>query len=428
MDKLNQLKDSVHLIEMSGVSYIYATYANRMFQLSSDETTLIRDILNGNLKLNNLSELNSNEEAEFLKDLFDMCLIESDPSDTTELNSLVLLISEACNFACTYCYGAYGSKVRKMSFETAAHAIDLALELGIRDIVFFGGEPLTNFQVIKECVEYIEQSDYDSVELRMTTNASLVTEEIADYLSKHNFLVSVSMDGDEDSHNTTRVFHNGKPTYSDVVKGIELLKKYEVLTLIEVTYSSRHTNLKKQLESALQLFPIVSCACVDGKKGCRHSRDVITGERFNEFYNTLLDIEKAIGDNGVIIGAHELYEKICDGNPLVLPKCLCSDIGTRMIVSPDGKIAPCPEMTDTLEYIICNVNDGCSAGEFLELRNIVLNRLSSSHLVKKWYTPLCETCIQHVDNIDGKFVYQDQDSFESCIDSLLLRFLKENYE
>lgn len=428
MDRLHQLKNSVHLIEVDGVSYVYATHANRLFQLNNDESIILKKLLNDVLQSEECSALNIDSQLVFLHDLYNTSVIEIDSSSTPKLNSLVLLISEACNFACTYCYGAYGAKYKKMSFDTAVHAIDLSLKLGIRDIVFFGGEPLTNFPVIKQAVEYIEQSGYDSIELRMTTNASLVTEEIAAFLHEHNFQVSVSMDGDETSHNTTRLYHSGKPTYLDVLNGINLLKKYGVLTLLEVTYSKRHSDLKKQLESALEIFPIVSCACVDGKKGCKHSEDVITGNRFEEFYITLLDMEDQLNEGESIIGAHELYEKICNGEPLVLPKCLCSDIGTRLIVDPDGQVVPCPEMTDKPEYTICNVNSISSVKDFMYMRNKVLDRLSSDLLEKKWYTPLCETCIQHVNQIDGRFVYQDEDSFESCINSLLTRFIKEHYE
>ncbi|MCQ2790248.1 MAG: radical SAM protein, partial [bacterium] len=297
MFKVDQLKNSVHVFNSNGVSYIYATYANRIFSLSKKEAKLLNKIFDNNFQ--DFSKLNS-QDTKFLNDLFKLCVVKKNISNFPNLNSLVLLISESCNFACTYCYGSYGTKTRKMCFETAMNAIDLALKLGIRDIVFFGGEPLTNFEVIKKAVDYIEKKDLDSVELRITTNGSLVTEEIAKYFYDHHFLVSVSMDGDEDSHNSTRVFPNGKPTYSSVIKGIELLKKYKVLTLLEITYSKRHTNLKKQIKTALELFPVVSCACVDGKKGCRHDNDVITGNLYASFYSTLLDIEREVGNDKTV--------------------------------------------------------------------------------------------------------------------------------
>ncbi len=422
-----QLRDCVHLLEVDGECYVFATCANRIFRLTSREAVVVKGLVDGNVVSKDITSFISQEETELLEELYQACVIEIPTEDYMGLSSLVLLVSEACNFDCTYCYGSYGKRNRKMTAETAINAIDLALELGIRDIVFFGGEPLTNFTVIKQAVEYIERIKCEVVDLRITTNASLVTDDIAAFLQKHHFQVSVSMDGDQFSHDLTRVYHDHSSTYADVIQGINLLKQNNVLTLLEVTYSARHVDLRRQLCAAFDLFPVVSCACVDGSQGSSQSADTISGSRFQEFYHTLLDIEDNLKRNEVLIGARELYDRICNGEPIGKPRYLCSDIGTRLIVSPDGQVVPCPEMTNSTEYIIGNVNTVDSSSQFLELRAQVLERLSLKRLEQKWFTGLCETCIQHVKKEAGQFKYQDEDSFQSCIDSLLERFVREHY-
>lgn len=426
-EKLLQLRDCIHLLETDGNCYVFATRANRIFQLTPEETVTLKLLLDSDAVSLDTASFLSQGETEYLEGLYQACAVETPSGEEPELRSLVLLVSEACNFACTYCYGSYGERTRKMSIETAIHAIDLALELGIRDIVFFGGEPLTNFPVIQQAVEHIEKSGYEAVDLRMTTNASLVTDEIAAFLHEHHFQVSVSMDGDQLSHDLTRVYHDQRSTYADVVRGIDRLKQSGVLTLLEVTYSARHPDLGKQLRAALDLYPVVSCACVDGGQDSNQSADVISGSRFQDFYHTLLDTQRNLKEDELLIGARELYDRICDGEPLVTPKYLCSDIGTRLIVAPDGEAVPCPEMTDRPEYTICNVNTVGSPLHFLELRAQVLERLSSNRLEQKWFTGLCETCIQHVKEREGQFQYQDENSFQSCVDSLLVRFLREHH-
>lgn len=424
-EKLLQLRNYVHLLEIDGNCYVFATRANRIFQLAPEEIGALKLLLADDAASLDTASFLTQGEMELLEKLYQACVIEPPPGQEPELSSLVLLVSEACNFACTYCYGSYGVHTKKMSIETAVHAIDLAWKLGIRDVVFFGGEPLTNFPVIQQAVEHIEKSGYNAITLRMTTNGSLVTDDIAEFLREHRFQVSVSMDGDQLSHDLTRIYHDQSSTYANVIQGINRLKKYNVLSLLEVTYSARHPDLGKQLRAALDLFPVVSCACVDGGQESSQSADVISGDRFRDFYHVLLDTEHNLGENELLIGARELYDRICNGEPLVMPKYLCSDIGTRLIVSADGQAVPCPEMTSRSEYTICNMNTVSSPLQFLELRTQVLERLSSKRLEQKWFTGLCETCIQHVKEKDGRFIYQDEDSFQSCVDSLLARFLRE---
>lgn len=421
-ENLAKLRTCVHLIEVDSVYYLFATQANRLFRLSSSEVLTVKALLSEDVSLS----VSNNQD--FLEKLYHECVLETVYGSEPILNSLVLLVSEACNFACTYCYGSYGRRCGKMNTDIAIKAIDLARELGIRDVVFFGGEPLTNLAVVKEAVEYIERTWDGEYSLRMTTNGSLITEEIASYLQDHHFQVSVSMDGDKASQDLTRVYQNNESTYQDVLQGIHLLIQHKVLSLLEITYSDRHLDLCNQLRTALEIFPIVSCACVDGNPDSEMNPDIVSGEKMISYYNTLLDVDKELDGEKQLLGARELFDRICNNDPFVTPKYLCSDIGTRLIVASDGRVAPCPEMIDRKEYTICNIADINSAARFMELRSNVLSKLSSNRLNRKWFTGLCETCIQHVREEDSRFEYINANTFHSCMEVLLSRFIKEQNE
>lgn len=425
-EKLVKLHECARLLEVNGKFYVVATYANRIFQLTAHEADVLKSFLVAGAMSSDMAPRVSQVENEWIEELCKECIVKPPLAEEPKLSTLILLVSESCNFACTYCYGEYGSHTKRMETSTAIRSVDLALKLGIRDIVFFGGEPLTNFSVIQQTVNHIEHGGYQAVSLRMTTNGSLVTDEIAEFLARHHFQVSVSMDGNQQAQDLTRVYHDSSSTYADVVRGIELLKKHGILTLLEVTYSARHSNLKKQLRAALDLFPVVSCACVDGDSQGNHSTDIISGDRYLEFYHTMLDMQEELKAGEQLIGARELYDRICDGNPLHMSKYLCTGIGTRLIVCPDGQAVPCPEMTRHPEYMICNMNTVGSLSNFYELRKKVLDRLSSRNIEEQWFTGLCETCIQHVSRESGKFRYKDEGTFQRCIDSLYKRFLREN--
>ena len=427
-DFLSDLNKYIHLFNSKNGWYLFANYKNRLWSLSQDEATILSYVLSGNL-VNKLDKICTDESKvySFLKELYQNVHVDENElySNEDQLSSMILLVTESCNFACTYCYGAYGEKKGVMTLDTAKHAVDLAFKLGIKDIVFFGGEPLLNFELIKEVTSYIESMHERDVKLRITTNGSLITEEIAQFFAVHNFEVSVSMDGDENSHNITRVLNGGGNTYQQVKRGIEILKSYNLLDLIEVTYSSRHNIcMTAQLESALDLCPNVTCACVDGKPNCKHENDVIRGKRLLEFDNQILDFNEEHNRN-VIIGVQELYDKIANGDMLRLPQCLCSDIATRLIITSQGNIVPCPEMTDIAEYIIGNVNL-IDLAMFKQNRDIVLSKLSSKLIEREWFSGLCETCIQHVTEQNGRFFYNDMKSFSECIEGLLIRLADKN--
>lgn len=92
-------------------------------------------------------------------------------------------------------------------------------------ITFYGGEPLLNFKVMKQCIEYCLK-EYSEVETSFgfTTNLTLMTEEIADYLAKvPNLSMVVSLDGPEEIHNQNRTFANGAPSFDATYRGLQYL-------------------------------------------------------------------------------------------------------------------------------------------------------------------------------------------------------------
>ncbi len=149
------------------------------------------------------------------------------------LSSLVLNVNTGCNLSCTYCYKedlARPKDGRKMDFATAARSVDLLLEAGAArerlNIVFFGGEPLTNVALIKQVVAYAEDAAARSskaMDFSMTTNATLLSEALIDYLDEHRFGISVSIDGPKVIHDRHRRSVGGRGTYDTVSRKVRLL-------------------------------------------------------------------------------------------------------------------------------------------------------------------------------------------------------------
>jgi len=154
------------------------------------------------------------------------------------LLQLTLSITENCNLACTYCCyseaypGTRNPSKKKMNFQTAKAALDYyasLLEEGIRfnpyrepSIGFYGGEPLLNFDLIKQCVSYFNHT-YPKIKpsYAITTNGTLLDAEKRDFLMEHDFSIAVSLDGPEKEHNRKRVYRDGSGTFADIMKNVK---------------------------------------------------------------------------------------------------------------------------------------------------------------------------------------------------------------
>ena len=153
------------------------------------------------------------------------------------LSTIVLNVNTGCNLACSYCYKEdldTPSRGRKMALETAVASIELLLrESPDRDaynIVFFGGEPLSNLGLIREVVDFAERrfgAAGKAVNFTLTTNATLLSEEIVGWLDAHRFGITVSMDGPKALHDRRRLTVGGKGSYDAVAgKARMLLARY----------------------------------------------------------------------------------------------------------------------------------------------------------------------------------------------------------
>lgn len=150
----------------------------------------------------------------------------------TRVCNLILQVTQNCNLRCEYCIYSGNYDTRKhsnnrMSFEIAKKSIDFLIEHSKKRhkiyIGFYGGEPLLEFSLIKKCIEYIEKVAVGKeIGYVMTTNATLFTDEIIDYIVKHKFKLTISVDGPREIHNRSRIFANREEgSYDIMIKNVE---------------------------------------------------------------------------------------------------------------------------------------------------------------------------------------------------------------
>lgn len=162
------------------------------------------------------------------------------------VKNLVLEVTQNCNFRCKYCsYSGsyYYNRLHNqlaMSFDIATKSIDYfgcllhsALRTAPRKnaiISFYGGEPLLEFKLIKKCVDYCKSNsyfDHQNIRFSVTTNGSLLSDRIIDYLARNDFILDISLDGPKEVHDTNRVFRNGKGSFDKIWENvIRIHEKY----------------------------------------------------------------------------------------------------------------------------------------------------------------------------------------------------------
>ena len=144
---------------------------------------------------------------------------------------LIINITEDCNLRCKYYYLSEvyeftrNRTSQKMTLETGKRAINMFLKKldeisefnpGKKGIItFYGGEPLLEYLNIKELIEYAKKTTTVPLTFNLTTNGTLLNEEIIDFIVENNIYVAVSLDGSMFNHDRNRVYSNNKGSYEN---------------------------------------------------------------------------------------------------------------------------------------------------------------------------------------------------------------------
>lgn len=241
--QLNLLEHNLHLVQVGARPLLFHIPTSSLFELD-DVTRSVIDALRSDqhwttpaLTRHLSKHYRSDQVADTLRELLALEVVTDGRAATPEiavsrvtefpLSTLVLNVNTGCNLSCTYCYKEdldTPSAGKKMTLETAIQSIEMLLaqspDQPRYNIVFFGGEPLSNLPLVKAVVAWCETefpARGKQVEYTMTTNATLLTEEIVAWLAQHNFGLSVSMDGPKAIHDKNRITVGGQGTY-DVVR------------------------------------------------------------------------------------------------------------------------------------------------------------------------------------------------------------------
>ena len=200
--------------------------------LSSEQKQAVRDALAGQYEAGDVEEaledIQALIDAEelFTADVYKDYVMDFKKRQTV-VKALCLHIAHDCNLACQYCFaeeGEYHGRRALMSFEVGKKALDfLIANSGNRvnlEVDFFGGEPLLNWDVVKQLVEYgrsREEECHKKFRFTLTTNGVLFNDEIMEFCNRDMSNVVLSLDGRKEVNDRMRPFRNGTGSYDLIV-------------------------------------------------------------------------------------------------------------------------------------------------------------------------------------------------------------------
>lgn len=341
--------------------------------------------------------------------------ITEDPPQLPEhfpLQTLVINVTNQCNLSCQYCYEFGEDKIatpegkkKFMDLATAKSSVEylLAQSEGRRSvhITFFGGETLMNFPLLRSVVDYSrEQAGRKgvSIDFSLTTNATLLTPSIIDFLAENRVGVTVSLDGPKEMNDKFRIFANGRGSYDIIEPKVrELLARHHTRPIAaRVTMTSHAMDVFKiyrHLKHDLG-FHEVGFAPVTSSPDRLYSINEPGMDQVFAQFSELAQEYLQFGLRGELHGFSNVSDTLAELHQGVNKSHPCG-AGLGLVgVGPSGDIAPCHRFVDSDEHVLGNVTTGIDKKKqsaFLDRGNIQAK--PDCHTC--WARPLCAGGCHH---------------------------------
>ena len=398
--QLNLVEQNLHLVEVDSNQLLFHIPSSSLFQLDNLTLQMIETLRAQEQTAEQLvAELQqqypADQISETLKELIALELVSDGSPLTPEiglkkvtefpLNTVVLNVNTGCNLSCSYCYKEDLDKPsagKKMGLETAIQSIEMLIAESPQEerynVVFFGGEPLSNLALIREVVDYSERRFAElgkPVDFTMTTNATLLTEEIVDWLNEHRFGISISMDGPKAIHDKNRITVGGQGTY-DVVsrKARMLLERYQSRPVgARVTLTKGITDIRRiwdHLFNELGFAEVGFAPVTSGDISYYNLSDEELAAVFSNMKTLGQEyLEAALEHRNIgFSNMHQLITDLHEGNKKALP---CGAGVAMLAVDHEGGLNLCHRFTGSDLDTFGSVQQGMDKarlGDFLEQR------------------------------------------------------------
>jgi len=341
---------------------------------------------------------------------------------------LMLFVTTACNLKCKYCYEKdelkYTNPQNLSKTNIDKIIINFFKKSGERRdlrITFFGGEPFLNFPLIKHGVEFskkLAKKLGKEISFSVTTNGTLLTPRISDFLVKHSFSVMLSLDGDKDNNDQYRRFINGSGSYDVVHRNAQYLLKKQLKNkklplMIRCTMTSNNKDMDKLYEffSSEFIGARIMLGESTGTAECSNIWDVplpTTKEQDGIVFELAENLEEKINKSpyqyeGLIDSLGILHEKIQYGS-FNDGMCYMCGLGRNMLaVSSNGNMYPCHRFVGNNKFIIGNIETDVHKDKLEKLYSQLIENYKT-YCTKCWARNFCGgDCPAYLAKEDGSF-------------------------
>ena len=408
----------IKLLVYKNKYYLYDFGKNQILQLTEDVFKEIKDLQK--IGIAEYRKINSSKKSYdkiitlLNRGYFKCCTVERISHYCTPyldvmldrfLQDLVLQVTQDCNFQCRYCLFANDTKVERshqqinMNYFTAQNSVDYlynhCTDTNEVTIGFYGGEPFLNFDLIEHITKYVHKKfNSKNVRFLTTTNASLLNDNIIEFLIKNNFEVSISLDGDEDYQNSHRKFKsNGKNTFDVVMRNLKKIKEASPLYFRENVLFNPVIFNDENPEKVYSFYESINV-----------HKDSININKANlngiDYFDspTMMFSNQTIGSVRNEMKYNSFVKKIEDNS--IVPKHWhpngqCAPGVRRLFVTVDGSIYPCEKIVENRAFCLGNINDVDKIDKPKAKEMLNSAAITQEECMKCWAFRFCEMCVSH---------------------------------
>ncbi|MBQ6703546.1 MAG: thioether cross-link-forming SCIFF peptide maturase [Clostridia bacterium] len=287
------------------------------------------------------------------------------------VKALCLHVAHTCNLNCSYCFasqGKYHGDRAVMSFEVGKRALDFLMEnSGSRrnlEVDFFGGEPLMNFQVVKDLVAYarsVEKERGKNFRFTLTTNGVLVDDDVIDFANRECSNVVLSLDGRKEIHDRYRVDYAGKGSWDNIVPKFQRFvearggKEY----YMRGTFTHANPDFLKDIQQMLDLgfneLSMEPVVCAEGDPAGLTEEDMaIVMDQYEKLAELMLRRDK---EGRPFTFYHYMID--LSGGPCIYKRISGCGSGTEyMAVTPWGDLYPCHQFVGEEKFRLGDIWSG----------------------------------------------------------------------
>jgi len=380
--------DIIEIFEENSREQVLAAIIEKYADCNEIDEKDIEECYEQVLELKNSNKL-------FVHDTFEPMAGELKQKTSGVIKALCLHIAHTCNLNCSYCFasqGNYQGERALMSFEVGKRALDFLIEnSGNRrnlEVDFFGGEPLMNFDVVKQLVAYareIEKEKGKNFRFTLTTNGMLIDDDVIEFSNREMSNVVLSLDGRKEIHDRCRVDYAGNGSWERVVPKFQKFVKArgDKSYYIRGTFTHANPDFLKDIDEMLSLgfteLSMEPVVCKDGDLAALTDEDLpIVLDQYEKLAELMI---KRRREGKPFTFYHYMID--LSGGPCIYKRISGCGSGTEyMAVTPWGDLYPCHQFVGEEKFKLGDIWQGVT-------NNQVCSEFASCNVYAR---PECRDC------------------------------------